>query len=172
MKKACPYLLTAKQILETPEESGSHPFNPKSEMRGWTLSDRTGMRRVGVHLVRVPPGKESAIYHSHRTEEEFLYILSGRGIAEIQDEEYEVGPGDFMGFPAPDVAHHLRNPFDEDLVYLMGGERHEVEIGSFPRIGKILLREGRQVRVFSLDDAELVRFGGAAEAKEDEPEKE
>jgi uncharacterized cupin superfamily protein len=27
-------------------------------------------------------------------------------------------------------------PFAEDLVYLMGGERHDVEIGEFPRHGK------------------------------------
>jgi len=32
--------------------------------------------------------------------------------------------GDFMGFPAPSVGHHLRNPFDADLIYLMGGDRH------------------------------------------------
>jgi len=47
--------------------------------------------------------------------------LSGRGIAEIGDEEVEVGPGDFMGFATPSSAHHLRNRFDVDLVYLMGG---------------------------------------------------
>ena len=27
-----------------------------------------------------------------------------------------------MGFPTPSEAHHLRNPHDEDLVYLVGGE--------------------------------------------------
>ena len=45
-------------------------------------------------------------------------------VAEIDGGEHEVGPGDFMGFPTPSLGHHLRNPFDEDLVYLMGGERH------------------------------------------------
>ena len=53
-------------------------------------------------------------------------MLSGRGIARIDDHEYEVSAGDFMGFPTPSVAHHLTNPFDEDLTYLMGGESLDV----------------------------------------------
>ena len=36
-------------------------------------------------------------------------------------------------------AHHLTNPYDEDLVYLMGGERSRVEVSSFPRAGKRII---------------------------------
>ncbi len=85
---------------------------------------------------RIPPGKESFVYHSHERDEEFVYILSGRGVAEIGDEKLEVGPGDFMGFQAPGEAHHLTNPFDEELVYLMGGERSGMDVGHFPRLGR------------------------------------
>ena len=49
---------------------------------------------------------------------------------------FEVGPGDVMMFPAPSPGHNLRNPYDADLVYLMGGERHAVEVAEFPRAGK------------------------------------
>jgi hypothetical protein len=42
-----------------------------------------------------------------------------------------------MGFPAPSVTHHLRNPGTEDLVYLMGGEHRDVEVAEFPSIGKV-----------------------------------
>jgi uncharacterized cupin superfamily protein len=31
--------------------------------------------------VSVPPGKESFVYYSHQREEEWIYVLSGRGIA-------------------------------------------------------------------------------------------
>jgi uncharacterized cupin superfamily protein len=68
------------------------------------------------------------VYHSHQHEEERLYILSGRGIAEIDEEEIEVHAGDFMAFPTPSVAHHLNNPFDQHLVYLMGRENREMEM--------------------------------------------
>jgi uncharacterized cupin superfamily protein len=134
---------------ETPgqEFEVHHPLNADSQIWMRPLGRLTGLQRVGVTLARVPPGKESFIYHSHQHEEEFVYILSGRGIAEIDDAEFEVGPGDFMGFPAPSVAHHLRNPFDADLVYLMGGEHLEMEIADFPRLNKRLIRDGAEVSI-------------------------
>lgn len=128
-------------------ETYSHPLNPKSEISGVSLSELAGMTRVGVHLVKVKPGKEAFVYHSHTCEEEFMYILSGRGLAEIGDGEYEVGPGDFLGFPTPSVAHHIKNPYDEELVYLMGGERRELEIADFPRIGKRIIRTSTEAEI-------------------------
>jgi uncharacterized cupin superfamily protein len=126
------------------EESMSHPLNPRSQVHGHSLSDVIGLQRMGVHILRVPPGKESFAYHRHFGEEEFLYVLSGRGVAEIEGEDHEVGPGDFLGFPIG-VAHHLRNPFEEDLVYLSGGERHPLEVAEFPGLGKYLVRVGMTV---------------------------
>ena len=79
----------------------SHPWNPESLMLGTQLARSVGLRRTGVNLIRIPAGKESFAYHSHHHEEEWLYILSGRAVALIDDVEYDVGAGDFIGFPAP-----------------------------------------------------------------------
>ena len=128
-----------------------HPLNANSQIWLRPLGRLTGLQRTGVALARVPPGKESFIYHSHQHEEEFVYILAGRGIAEIDDAEFEVGPGDFMGFSTPSVAHHLRNPFDVDLVYLMGGEHHEIEVADFPRLNKRLIRDGAAASIVDRD---------------------
>lgn len=117
-----------------------HPLNPKSELSMRLLSAGTGMSRLGVSEGRLAPGKEAFVYHSHATEEEFLYILEGRGLLRADDETMEVGTGDFIGFPTPSVAHLLSNPFDEPLVYLMGGERHAAEVADFPDHGKRLFR--------------------------------
>ena len=140
------------------EHRFEHPLNPKSETLQKPISRLAGLDRIGVTEVRIPPGKESFVYHSHQREEEFLYILSGRGIAEIDDEEFEVAAGDFMGFPTPSVAHHLRNPFEADLVYLMGGERRHVEIADFPRHNTRMIRNGEEVHLVAHDD--LTRYGG------------
>src|ERR1017187_10848661 len=43
--------------------------------------------------------------HSHPTHE-FYYIISGRGIMKIADEEREVGQGDLIRIP-PDVVHSI-----------------------------------------------------------------
>lgn len=56
------------------------------------------------------------MYHSHEFEEERIYVLPGKGIAEIDGDEYEVEKGDFLGFPTPGVAHNMRNDGDEDQV--------------------------------------------------------
>jgi len=127
-------LWTAAEISAAPEVHISHPWNPNSDVHVKPLSAAAGLSRVVLSLARVPPGKESFVYHSHERDEEFLFILSGRGRAEIGEETFEVGPGDFMGFPAPGVAHHLTNPYDEDLVYLMGGERSGLDVGYFPKL--------------------------------------
>ena len=71
-------------------------------------------------------------------------------------EEHRVEAGDFMGFPTPSVAHHLRNPFEQDLVYLMGGERTGFEIGVFPRLGKRLVMSGSTAQF--VDDAAFEPF--------------
>ncbi|MEH2084417.1 MAG: cupin domain-containing protein [Nostoc sp.] len=98
-------------------------------------------------------GKESFVYHSHHCEEEWIYILSGEAIAEIDGEEFEVFPGEFMAFPTPSVAHHLRNTGDENLVYLMGGENLDVEIADFPHLEKCMVRCGDSVEIFDRKDA-------------------
>ena len=123
-------------------------------MRGTQLGRSVGLKRTGVNFIRVPAGKESYVYHSHQFEEEWIYVLSGRAIALIDDAEYEVVAGDFIGFPAPSVAHLMRNPGPEDLVYLCGGENREFEVADFPKLGKRMVRAGKQVEIYDASDAQ------------------
>lgn len=146
------YLLRAADIAAK-VQTFSHPWNPKSEITGYQMAKATGLKRTGVNFARIPAGKESFVYHSHWLEEEWIYILEGRGMARIDDADYEVGPGDFMAFPTPGVAHHLRNPFEADLVYLMGGENRDVDISDFPDLGKRMFRHPKGVEIFELGDA-------------------
>jgi uncharacterized cupin superfamily protein len=132
----------APRILVRAAERGApkvmhHEENPASEVHSTPLSRRAGLERIAVNLHRIPAGKESWVYHRHHRQEEWLYVLEGRGIAEVGDAEHELGPGDFLGFPPGGPAHHLRNPFAEELVCLVGGDAHEgVEVVDFPRLGK------------------------------------
>lgn len=146
------FILRAAEIADS-IQTFSHPWNSKSEISGVYLGRTVGLKRTGVNFARIAPGKESFVYHSHYREEEWIYILSGRGIAEIDGEEFEVGSGDFMGFPTPSVPHHLRNIGDEDLVYLVGGENLEVEVAEFPRLKKRMLRRGDSVEIYDASDA-------------------
>jgi len=111
-------------------------LNPNSLFRAAPLSRLAGMARAHVSLVRLPPGKDSFAYHAHMHEEEWIYIVSGRAIAEIDGKSVEVGPGDFMGFATPSVPHLLRNTFDEECAYLMGGEDKPIDVVSYPNLDK------------------------------------
>ncbi|HEY6104770.1 MAG TPA: cupin domain-containing protein [Anaeromyxobacteraceae bacterium] len=134
-----------------PDFPGSHPYNPRSEVHGWILSRLAGLGRIAVNLAWLPPGKETAVHHLHYREEEWLYLLEGRGVAEVGDAEHQVGPGDFLGFP-PGVSHHMRNESGERLLFLEGGEViPDAEVADFPRLGRRLVRLGRRVAVYPID---------------------
>ena len=159
------YLLKASEIHSMDAFEFHHPLNPNSEIYLRFLGRAVGLKRIGVTIARVPPSKESFIYHAHQNEEEWVYILSGRGIAEIGDQEYEVGPGDFMGFGLPQQPHHLRNPFSEDLVYLIGGEVGHLDIGVFPRLGKRVIQDSESAYIF--DESALQLFWSSEQSAED-----
>jgi uncharacterized cupin superfamily protein len=134
-------VLKAEAIRSQPEYEARHPLNPGSLAYLRSLSIPAGLQRIGLHLARLPSGKEPNEYHTHRFEEEFYYILSGRGAILMDGVEQEVGPGDFIAFPSPSVPHVLRNPYPGDLLYLVGGERRDFEFAEFPRHGKVLVRD-------------------------------
>lgn len=151
--------LAADRIAGLPEMHVRHPWNDKSDVFIKRLAPLAGLSRIALSIARVPPGRESFVYHRHERDEEFVFILSGRGRAEIGDQVLEVGPGDFMGFGAPDgPAHHLSNPYDEDLVYLMGGESSGFDIGHFPRLRRRIIHGPSGITAVSEDDCEQLTF--------------
>ena len=144
-------LLVRADRAAAQEESFRHPLNPASEIRGTTLSRLTGLKRCGVNVIRIPPGKESFVHHVHLVDEELMYVLSGTGELRIGDERFAIGPGDFAGFPPRTHAHHLRNTGTEELVYLSGGEAVDFGIADFPELGKRLVVAGKEAKVYPLD---------------------
>lgn len=139
-------------------QGAARPFtqklNPNSLFRATGLSRLAGMSRAHVSFVRLPPGKDSFAYHAHMLEEEWIYILSGRAIAQIDGRDYEVGPGDFMGFATPSVPHLLRNTFDEECTYLMGGEDKPIDVLSYPESGKryLLMQTDKGTEFYELGE--------------------
>jgi uncharacterized cupin superfamily protein len=153
MSDAKKALWRAQEIAPT-----ARPFtqklNPNSLFRASALSRLAGMSRAHVSLVRLPPGKDSFAYHAHMLEEEWIYILSGRAIAEIDGRSTEVGPGDFMGFATPSPPHLLRNTFDEECAYLMGGEDKPIDVVSYPGLNKryLLMQTDKGAEFYELGE--------------------
>ena len=150
-------LLRAKDIEALPEEARPHPLDASLVRHTRSLGDAVGLERMGVHLVRLTKGDTSAVFHRHHQDEEWVYVLSGRAIAEIGDEKHEVGAGDFMGFAGGSPAHNLHNPHNEDFVYLVSGDHAQFDICDYPRVGKRRYRiNGKNVYV----DADVLAKAG------------
>lgn len=59
------------------------------------------------------PG-DGLVLHDHPKEEEFYYILCGKGTVTIGDQEKEVNPGDMLYVPVG-VKHRIVNTGSEEL---------------------------------------------------------
>ncbi|MGQ0523242.1 MAG: cupin domain-containing protein [Betaproteobacteria bacterium] len=127
-------LLRANDIDALPENERVHALDAEAVRHTRSLGDAVGLSTLGVHLVRLKQGRRSSVFHFHHHDEEWIYILSGRGVTEIGEERMEVGAGDFMGFVAGSLPHNLHNPNPEDLVYLVGGNRLPFDVCDYPRI--------------------------------------
>jgi uncharacterized cupin superfamily protein len=155
-----PKVLWRKAEIDSRERAFSQRLNADSFYRGAYMSRLAGMKRAHVTRVRLPPGKDSFAYHAHLLEEEWVYIIAGTGVAEIDGNETTVGPGDFMGFATPGVPHLLKNTSSEELVYLMGGENLPMDVLDYPTLGKrfLLLPGEKGVEFYELKDP-VVPFG-------------
>jgi len=139
-----PGWLSAIDIGNLEEGVYPHPLNISAVRRMRSLGNLTGLTRLGIHLVRLTPGHDSSEYHRHHNSDEFIYVLEGRGKARVGNDTITVGPGDFLGFPAGGAAHSLFNPYEVDLLYLMGGNRPTDDICDYPEAGKRLRIDGDQ----------------------------
>jgi len=90
-------------------------------------SAATGLTRMGVSVRSVDPGFAGTNRHFHTVEEEWSYVLSGRGTLRIGPLRFAVRAGHFAAFPIGPRPHHFLAEGDEPLVFLEGGERRPAE---------------------------------------------
>ena len=96
------------QIEALPMHHGTTPVWWLVEPRAMKEATSGGYLELVAEFEVAPGG---AVHpHSHHTHE-YYYILSGRGIMVIADEEREVVPGDFIHIP-PDSEHSIRTSSD------------------------------------------------------------
>lgn len=91
------------------------------------VSDAVGLTHMGVHLRTIESGMAGTNRHFHTVEEEWVYVLSGRGTVRIGPHRIAIRAGSFVGFPPGPRPHHFLAQGDEPLVLLEGGERRPAE---------------------------------------------
>ncbi|HYQ81139.1 MAG TPA: cupin domain-containing protein, partial [Anaeromyxobacteraceae bacterium] len=74
--------------------------------------------------------------------EEALYVVSGRAKVRTPDGLTEIGPGDFVAFPAGGPAHQLVNDGTEPLVYLAMSAIQGFDLVEYPDSDKVACSVG------------------------------
>jgi mannose-6-phosphate isomerase-like protein (cupin superfamily) len=104
--------------VEVVNRAWSVPFITKDGSEIRSILDRTNSTAGHQSLAEaaLPPGVETEA-HSHPKTEEIYYVLRGRGLMTLGDEQREVRSGDGILIP-PDSRHRIRNIGQEPLVFL------------------------------------------------------
>ena len=138
-----PHILHRADIEAMAGVEKVHFLNPRGRRTNKSLGDATGLRGLGIHWIEIPADAESTEMHVHHHEDEAVYVLEGRGRVRLDEAEFELGPGDFVGLPAGGPAHVFINPGPEPLRCLVIGQRLAHDVGDYPRLGKRLYRYPR-----------------------------
>jgi uncharacterized cupin superfamily protein len=136
--------LSAEKITALEGVRRVHTLNPAAIRMDKSLGDEVGLKNIGIHLISIAPGDKSTEFHTHKYEEEAIYVLSGRGTEIMGETKQKIGPGDFLGFPAGGDAHETINDGTEPLVCLVIGQRLPQDVVDYPRKGKRLYRNSGQ----------------------------
>jgi uncharacterized cupin superfamily protein len=97
------------------------------------LAAACGLTKVGVNLVTLGPGGQSALRHWHTLEEEFVYVLEGEVVLVTNAGEQTLTAGMCAGYPAGGRdGHHFINRSSRPAKYLEIGTNVPGDIAFYP----------------------------------------
>ncbi|MBL9047927.1 MAG: cupin domain-containing protein [Tabrizicola sp.] len=103
----------------------------------WSYRDRTeqmgrdadfgrhfNFGNLGIHHVRLAPGRRSSLPHAESAEDEFVFVLEGTPDVWLDGNLYRLSPGEAVGFKAgTGLAHSFLNNTDHDVRLIVVGDR-------------------------------------------------
>ena len=82
-----------------------------------------GFKTLGVHHVRLEPGRRTSFPHAESAEDEFVYVIDGTPDVWIDGHLHRLGPGDAVGFRAgTGVSHSFLNNSDAVVRLIVAGD--------------------------------------------------
>lgn len=89
---------------------------------GAALGETLGLKTVGIHHMRLLPGRRTSLPHAESHEEEFVHVIEGTPDVWLDGTLYRLAPGDFVGFPAgTGLAHSFLNNTEAEVRLLVVG---------------------------------------------------
>jgi uncharacterized cupin superfamily protein len=84
------------------------------------------LRKIGLHLERVPPGHRISWPHAEEKEEEFVYVIDGEVDAWIDGALHPMRAGDLAAFPSgTGICHTFINNGAREATLLVGGDANK-----------------------------------------------
>lgn len=115
-----PFIVSFEDV---PAETFSYPNSKETFAFGRRIGRAAGLKKIGLHHERLPPGTRTSWPHAEESEEEFVYVIEGEVTAWIDGHTYTMKPGDLAAFPSgTGIAHVFINDTDKDAILLVGGE--------------------------------------------------
>ncbi len=103
-----------KHVREVKEEEVNYEGSINAKIQ-WLITKDVGANHFAMRRFIIK--KDGKIpKHQHDWEHE-IYMLSGRGVVGIDEEEVEVDKDMFIYIP-PNKPHWFRNPYNEDCIFL------------------------------------------------------
>lgn len=159
------YLIRSEEIATIDGVKKTHFRNSNAKRTNKSLGDATGLTGFGFHIIEVEPGHETTEYHVHHHEDECVYVLSGMATAVIGDDEFVIGPGDFIGYRKGGLAHSIKNTGAEVLRCIVVGERLPYDVCDYPHQNKRMFRNPGIEMPPTLVDLSQIETVGASVGK-------
>src|SRR5450631_2041983 len=111
----------------------------KFESNATRVGPLVGAKDLGYSYAVVPPGGRSCPFHSHRGEEEMVFIVRGTGTLRYGSETRKIRAGDIICCPTggPETAHQIVNDSHDELAYLSVSTMYPAEVCEYPDSKKV-----------------------------------
>ncbi len=119
------FIKNYKEVIS--EDNCTYPNSDELLSIGAQVGRALGLKKIGVHIETLPPGRRTSWPHANSREDELPYGVEAPHVW-IDGHLYELNPGDFVAFPAgTGIAHTFLNNSSENALLLVGGESTKKE---------------------------------------------
>jgi len=120
------FIKNYKEMMD--EDNAHYPGSDELLSIGSPVGRSLGLKKIGIHIETLPPGRRTSWPHAEKEEEEFAYVIEGNPHVWIDGFLHELKVGDFIAFPSgTGIAHTFINNSEKDVLLLVGGEAFKKE---------------------------------------------
>ncbi len=115
-----PAILHWRAVEDT--EPGNFQGTVEPMSFGAAVGESLGLKTIGIHHMRLLPGRRTSLPHAESHEEEFVHVLTGTPDVWLDGVLHRLGQGDSVGFPAgTGMAHSFLNNTEAEVTLLVVG---------------------------------------------------